>query len=80
MRGVAVVAASTAAATWALLPLRDQLAVITPVRATLVTAAVLLFCVVATVIALTRRTASPAHRIELPATVPVNRPRFAGTF
>jgi CubicO group peptidase (beta-lactamase class C family) len=71
VRGVSIAAALTAAGTWALLPLREQLATITPVRVTLLTSAVLLFCVVATVIAVTRRTTSRVHHIERPATVPV---------
>ena len=71
VRGVVVAVALTAAGTWALLPLRDQLATITPVRVTLVTAALLLFCVVATVMALTRRTTSQAQRVERSATAPV---------
>lgn len=54
-RGALTAAALTAAATWALLPLREQLATITPVRATLLTAAVLLLSVVLTAIAMTRR-------------------------
>ena len=55
---------STAAGTWALLPLRDELASITPVRVTLVTSALLLLCVVVTIMALTRRTTSHAPRVE----------------
>lgn len=70
MRGVSVAAALTVTGTWALLPLRDQLASITPVRVMLVTSALLLLCVVATVTALTSRTTSRVHRIERPATVP----------
>jgi hypothetical protein len=64
MRGVSIAAALTAAGTWALLPLREQLARITHVRVTSLTSAVLLFCVVVTVITVTRRTTSGIQDIE----------------
>ena len=54
VRGIAVAAAFTAAGTWALLPLRDELASVTPARVTLVTSALLLLCVVVAITALTR--------------------------
>jgi hypothetical protein len=60
VRGIAVAAAVTAAGTWALLPLRDELASVTPVRVTLVTSALLLLCVVVATTALTRRATSGA--------------------
>jgi len=64
MRGVTFAAALTAAATWALLPLRDELASVTPVRVALATSALLLLCVVIAATALTRRaaTAGPGDR------------------
>ncbi len=60
VRVVAVAVALAAAGTWALLPLRDQLASITPVRITLATSALLLLCVVVAITALTRRATSGA--------------------
>jgi len=57
-RGIAIAAALTATATWVLLPLRDELASITPFRVTLVTSALVLLCVVVAVTALTRRATS----------------------
>ena len=60
-RGIAVAAALTAAGTWALLPLRGDLASVTPVRVTLVTSALLLFCVVVATTALTRRATTGAR-------------------
>jgi len=71
VRGVSIAAALIAAGTWALLPLREQLETITPVRVTLLTSAVLLSCVVVTIITLTGRTTSRVHHVERPATGPV---------
>lgn len=61
LRGVAVAVAVTAAGTWALLPLRDELTTITPVRVALATSALLLLCAVTTITALTRRATSPGR-------------------
>jgi CubicO group peptidase (beta-lactamase class C family) len=62
VRGTTVAAALIAAATWARLPLRDELASITPVRVTLVTSALLLLCIVAAITALTRRVTPGSRR------------------
>ena len=67
VRGVSLTAALIAAGTWVLLPLHDQLATITPVRVMLLSFAVLLFCVVVAIIAVTRRTAARAQRTARPA-------------
>jgi CubicO group peptidase (beta-lactamase class C family)/pimeloyl-ACP methyl ester carboxylesterase len=64
MRGITVAAALTAAGTWALLPVRDELASVTPARVTLVTSALLLFCAVVAITALTRRLTSGASDRE----------------
>jgi hypothetical protein len=58
VRGIALAAALTTAGTWALLPVRDELASITPIRVTLVTSALLLLCVIVAITALTRRATS----------------------
>jgi hypothetical protein len=65
-RGIAVAAALTAVGTWALLPMREELASITPMRVTLVTSALVLLCVSVAITALTRRS---------PATPPASKPR-----
>ncbi|MDP9467782.1 MAG: beta-lactamase family protein [Chloroflexota bacterium] len=64
VRGITVAAALTTAGTWALLPLRDELASITPVRVTLVTSALLILCGVVAATALTRRATSGAPLSE----------------
>ena len=63
VRGFAVAAAAAAATVWVTLPLRADLASVTPVRVLLVTAALLLFCVAVAITALTRRAASEATGI-----------------
>jgi CubicO group peptidase (beta-lactamase class C family) len=60
VRAACLGAAAAAAGAWILLPVRQDLASITPVRVTLVTAALLVFCVVISITALTRRTNRPA--------------------
>ena len=67
VRGVSIAAALTAAATWTVLPLREQLTTITPVRVTVLTTALLLFCGVVTGLAMTRRTASREHANRAPS-------------
>ena len=63
VRSSVVAAALAAAGSWALLPLRDDLESITPVRVTLATCALLLLCFVVAMTALTRRTSSPAPSV-----------------
>ena len=60
VRGIAIAAALTAAGTWALLPFRDELTSVTPVRVTLATSALFLLCVVVATTALTRRATTGA--------------------
>ena len=55
LRTAPIAAALAAAGSWALLPLRDELASVTPVRVALTTGALLLLCVVVATTALTRR-------------------------
>ncbi len=55
LRTATIAAALAAAGTWALLPLRDELASVTPVRVALTTGALALLCVVVATAALTRR-------------------------
>ena len=60
VRSATVAAALVAAATWALLPLRDELASVTPARVLLATCALMLLCFVVAMTALTRRTGHAA--------------------
>jgi CubicO group peptidase (beta-lactamase class C family) len=66
VRAVALAAALIAAGTWALVPLRDELASITPVRVSLVTFTLLLLCLVVAITALTRRPTSGVGREPSP--------------
>jgi CubicO group peptidase (beta-lactamase class C family)/pimeloyl-ACP methyl ester carboxylesterase len=66
-RGITVAAALAAGGAWTLLPLRDELASVTPVRVTLVTSALMLFCVVAAIAALTAAAPGTAARGLRPA-------------
>jgi CubicO group peptidase (beta-lactamase class C family) len=71
VRALSIAVALAAFGTWALLPLREQLATITPVRVALLTCAVLLSCVVVTVITVTQRTTSGIHDNGPSSTLPV---------